>query len=164
MTKKDISPEIAVNHIRMRLMDVLDSVEDFAATLVFPNEEFKSKTYNNFRDAHCVWGPRGREYEQVALSTLINYGIVRVARSEFKERIVEDYWGNNHNYRINGEKIINEYEMNTLLNVLPDIGSMVKVEEIDGKPVQTKTNYYVIDFGRIEELERIKQMLAAISE
>lgn len=163
MTKKEISPETTLERIQQRLTTVISSAEDFAETLISPEAEFKSKTYNNFREGNCVWGPRGREYENVALSTLINYGIVRVTRSEFKERIVEDYWGDSH-YRVNGEKVINEYELNTLLKALPDVGSMVTIEKLSGKPIQAKINYYMIDYNRIEELERIRHMLAAISE
>ena len=160
MTKKQISPETAFEDVQRRIIAVIDSAEEFAATLIFPHEEFKSKTYNDFREAgRTGW----REYEHVALSTLINYGVVRVTRSEFKERIVEDYWGDSH-YRVNGEKVINEYELNTLLKALPDVGSMVTIEKLDGKPVQAKINYYKIDYVRIEELERMKNMLASFSE
>ena len=168
MTKQEISPEIALKQIQQRIINVIDSAENFAGTLSHCEDEFKSRAYNSFRENRvsyegCGW-PRCRKYEDVALSTLLSYGVVKVARTEFKEKIVKDYWNNGHNYRINGTSIIDAYAMDTLCHILPNCHELMDIEELDGKPIETKVNYYKIDFARIEQLEVMRHTLASLSE
>lgn len=166
MAKKEISPEIALKQIQQRIIDVIDSVENFADTLSHCEDEFKRGAYNDFRDSRCSQEKNSRyyhcpSYEDVAFSTLLSYGVVKIVRTEFKEKIVEDW---SYHFRINGQTVISEYEMNTIACILPNCDELMNIEEIDGKPVQAKVNYYKIDFARIEQLEAMRHTLASFSE
>lgn len=55
MTKKEISPEIALKQIQKRIIAVVDSVENFADTLSHCEDEFKRGAYNDFRDSRRSW-------------------------------------------------------------------------------------------------------------
>ena len=168
MTKQEISPEIALKQIQQRIIDVIDSVENFADTLSHCEDEFKSKAYNDFRESRSFfdkdsWRPYYPKHEDVAFSTLLGYGAVKVVRTEFEERIVED-WDSHYNFRINGQTIISEYEMNAITRILPNCDELMNIEKIDGRPIQVKVNYYKIDFARIEQLEAMRLTLASFSE
>jgi len=167
MTKQEISPEVALKHIQQHITDVINSVENFADTLSHCEDEFKRKVYNDFRDGRCSWGKNPYRYhpnyEDVAFSTLLSYGVIEVVRTEFEEKIVED-WSSRRSFRINGQTIIGEYEMNTIANVLPNYNELMHIEELNGKPVQAKINYYKINFARIEQLKEMRCILAYFSE
>ena len=165
MTKKEISPEIALKQIQKRIIAVVDSVENFADTLPHCEDEFKRGVYNDFRDSRMSYVGDGwpccREYEDVAFSTLLDYGVVEVVRTEFKEKIVESW---DYHFRINGQTVISEYEMNSITRILPNCGELMNIEKIDGRPIQAKVNYYKINFARIEQLETMRHTLASFSE
>jgi hypothetical protein len=164
MTKKEISPEIALKQIQKRIIAVVDSVENFADTLPHCEDEFKRGAYNDFRDSRRSReekNPYCSNYEDVAFSTLLDYGVIEVARTEFEERIIESW---DYHFRINGQTVISEHEMNSITRILPNCSELMNIEKIDGRPVQAKVNYYKINFARIEQLETMRHTLASFSE
>lgn len=172
MTKKELSPETALGQIQQRITAVVDSVENFASTLSHREDEFKSRVYKDFREnrSHVSYeddryGYGYHKYEDVDFSTLLNYGAVKVTRTEFEEKIVENSWGSSYySYRINGKTVINGYAMDTLVRILPNCNELMSIEELEGKPIEAKVNYYMIDFARVEQLEAMRHTLASFSE
>jgi len=166
MTKEELSPEIALGQIQRRIIAVIGSVENFADTLSHREDEFKSRVYKDFRESRVSYEDNDRwygrrNYEDVDFSTLLSYGAIKVVRTEFEEKIVGSY---SYSYRINGETVIDEYAMNTLIRVLPNCDKLMDIEELNGKPIQAKVNYYKIDFARIEQLKTIQNTLTPFFE
>jgi len=160
MTKNFGTPETAINWIVERIDRVLKTVNEFGELVDFEN--FKSREFNEWRDAqrHCEgWV---MICEQVCLDTLRDYGVIEVKNEKVEKKLVKPRYYNENSYRLNNGKILDYSQFHCLVRALgeDEVQNLFEPVEVDGREIDIKVYTYGFNHNRIALLREMRAMLA----